>query len=99
MGLQDKLYLGNLDARRDWGHAADFVRAMWLMLQHPDPENFVVATGESYSVREFLEAAAEEAGVDWQKHVEFDSRYLRPTEVDSLCGDATKARQLLGWTP
>jgi len=99
MGLQDKLYLGNLDARRDWGHAADFVRAMWMMLQHPTPENFVVATGTSYSVREFLDAAAEYAGVDWVKHVEFDPRYLRPTEVDSLCGDPSKARQLLGWKP
>jgi GDPmannose 4,6-dehydratase len=99
MGLQEKLYLGNLEARRDWGHAADFVRAMWLMLQHPTPEDFVVATGENYSVREFLDAAAEYAGVDWPKHVEFDARYLRPTEVDSLCGDATKARQLLGWKP
>lgn len=99
VGLQEKLYLGNLDARRDWGHAADFVRAMWLMLQHSAPENFVVATGKSYSVREFLDAAADYAGIDWRKHVEFDPRYLRPTEVDSLCGDAAKARQLLGWTP
>jgi GDPmannose 4,6-dehydratase len=99
MGLQDKLYLGNLDSRRDWGHAADFVRAMWLMLQHSVPETFVVATGESYSVREFLDAAAEYAEVDWKKHVEFDARYLRPTEVDSLCGDASKARNSLGWVP
>jgi GDPmannose 4,6-dehydratase len=99
MGLQDKLYLGNLDARRDWGHAADYVRAMWMMLQHPDPEDFIIATGQSYSVREFLDTAAEFAGVDWYRHVEFDPRYLRPTEVDSLCGDATKARELLGWEP
>jgi GDPmannose 4,6-dehydratase len=99
MGLQDKLYLGNLDSRRDWGHAADFVRAMWLMLQHSVPETLVVATGESYSVREFLDAAAEYAEVDWKKHVEFDARYLRPTEVDSLCGDASKARNSLGWVP
>lgn len=99
MGLQDKLYLGNLDARRDWGHAADYVRAMWMMLQHSTPEDFIVATGESYSVREFLDLAAEFAGVDWYQHVEFDPRYLRPTEVDSLCGDATKAREVLGWKP
>jgi GDPmannose 4,6-dehydratase len=99
MGLQDKLYLGNLDSRRDWGHAADFVRAMWMMLQHSVPETFVVATGESYSVREFLDVASEYAEVDWRKHVEFDARYLRPTEVDSLCGDSSKARQLLGWKP
>jgi GDPmannose 4,6-dehydratase len=99
VGLQEKLYLGNLDARRDWGHAADYVRAMWLMLQHHTPENLVIATGESHSVREFLDTASEFAGVDWHKHVETDPRYLRPTEVDFLCGDATKARQLLGWTP
>ena len=99
LGLQDKLYLGNLDARRDWGHSADYVRAMWMMLQHSEPDDFVVATGESHSVREFLEAAASEAGVDWRRHVEFDTRYLRPTEVDALQGDARKARRLLGWQP
>jgi GDPmannose 4,6-dehydratase len=99
VGLQEKLYLGNLDARRDWGHAIDYVRAMWLMLQHSTPADLVIATGESHSVREFLDVAAEYAGIDWQKHVEIDPRYLRPTEVDFLCGDATKARQLLGWTP
>jgi GDPmannose 4,6-dehydratase len=99
VGLQDKLYLGNLDSRRDWGHAIDYVRAMWLMLQHSTPEDLVIATGESHSVREFLDTAAEYAGVDWPKHVEIDPRYLRPTEVDFLCGDATKARRLLDWTP
>jgi len=99
LGLQDKLYLGNLDARRDWGHSADYVRAMWLMLQHHEPDDFVVATGESHSVREFLEVAASHAGVNWRSHVELDTRYLRPTEVDALQGDASKARQLLGWKP
>ena len=98
-GFQDKLYLGNLDARRDWGHAADYVRAMWMMLQHHEPDDFVVATGESHSVREFLDIAGERAGVDWKAHVEIDPRYYRPTEVDFLQGDADKARRLLGWTP
>ena len=96
-GFQDKLYLGNLDARRDWGHAADYVRAMWLMLQHHEPDDFVVATGRSYSVRDFLELAASYAGVDWTAHVEIDPRYLRPTEVDFLQGDASKIRRTLGW--
>lgn len=99
LGLQDKLYLGNLDARRDWGHAADYVRAMWLMLQQETPEDFVIATGRSYSVREFLDHAANVAGVDWERCVESDSRYLRPSEVDSLEGDASKARSVLGWRP
>ena len=97
--LQDKLYLGNLEARRDWGHAADYVRAMWLMLQHSSPDDFVVATGGNYSVRDFLEVAARYAGVDWRVHVETDPRYFRPTEVDSLQGDASKAKRLLGWEP
>jgi len=99
LGLQDKLYLGNLDARRDWGHAADYVRAMWMMLQHSEPGDFVVATGRNYSVREFLELAASYSGVDWKKCVEKDPRYFRPTEVDSLQGDASKARRVLGWKP
>jgi GDPmannose 4,6-dehydratase len=99
LGLQEKLYLGNLDARRDWGHAADFVRAMWLMLQQDTPDDFVVATGESHSVREFLELAAEMAGVDWKRCVEKDPRYFRPTEVDALEGDSCKARRVLGWKP
>jgi GDPmannose 4,6-dehydratase len=99
LGLQEKLYLGNLEARRDWGHAADYVRAMWMMLQHGEPSDFVIATGRSYSVREFLELAASYAGVNWQKCVEKDARYFRPTEVDSLQGNASKARRVLGWEP
>jgi GDPmannose 4,6-dehydratase len=99
LGFQDKLYLGNLEARRDWGHAADYVRAMWMMLQHSKPDNFVVATGESHSVREFLDLAGEYAGVNWKRHVEIDPRYYRPTEVDFLQGDSTKMRRALGWQP
>jgi GDPmannose 4,6-dehydratase len=99
MGLQDKLYLGNLDARRDWGFAGDYVRSMWMMLQQSEPDDYVIATGESHSVREFLELAASICGLDWKKHVENDPRYFRPTEVDALCGDSTKARAKLGWTP
>jgi GDPmannose 4,6-dehydratase len=99
LGLQDKLYLGNLDARRDWGHAADYVRGMWLMLQHDSPDDFVLATGESHSIREFLDVASVYAEVDWHKHVEIDPRYFRPTEVDFLQGDCTKAREKLGWVP
>jgi GDPmannose 4,6-dehydratase len=99
LGLQEKLYLGNLDSARDWGYAGDFVEAMWLMLQQPEPDDYVVATGESHSVREFLNVAAARCGLDWKKHVETDPRYLRPTEVDALCGDATKARTRLGWKP
>lgn len=98
-GLQDKLYLGNLDSRRDWGFAGDYVEAMWRMLQHDRPDDFVVATGEAHTVREFVEEAFERAGLDWEKYVAFDPRYLRPTEVDYLLGDATKAREALGWTP
>jgi GDPmannose 4,6-dehydratase len=98
-GLQDKLYLGNLDARRDWGFAGDFVEAMWLMLQQDEPGDYVVATGESRSVREFVEAAFGYAGLSWEQYVEFDPRYLRPTEVDVLQGDATRAREKLGWKP
>ena len=97
--LQDKLFLGNLDAMRDWGHAADYVRAMWLMLQHSEPDDFVIATGESHSVQEFLECAAEKAGVNWQQCVEIDPRYYRPTEIDVLKGDAIKAQSKLGWQP
>jgi GDPmannose 4,6-dehydratase len=98
-GLQDKLYLGNLDARRDWGYAGDYVEAMWLMLQHPEPDDFVVSTGESYRVRDFLMLAAEMAGVNWKTCVESDPRYLRPSEVEHLQGDASKARTKLGWAP
>lgn len=99
LGLQQTLYLGNLDARRDWGHAADYVRAMWLMLQHASPEDFVIATGHSYSIREFLDEAGRVAQINWPDYVQMDSRYLRPTEVDFLQGDASKARDLLGWEP
>jgi len=99
LGLQKKLFLGNLDARRDWGYAGDYVEAMWLMLQQPEPDDFVVATGESHSVREFVDRAAECCGLDWTQYVESDPRYFRPTEVDYLCGDATKARTRLGWEP
>jgi GDPmannose 4,6-dehydratase len=98
-GLQDKLFLGNIDARRDWGHARDYVEAMWLMLQHDRPDDYVVATGETHSVREFLDVAFGALGLDWAKHVEIDPRYFRPAEVDLLLGDATKAREALGWAP
>jgi GDPmannose 4,6-dehydratase len=98
-GLQDKLYLGNLDARRDWGYAPDYVEAMWLMLQADEPEDFVIATGETHSVREFVEAAFEHAGLEWEPHVEIDPRYFRPSEVDELLGDASKAAERLGWRP
>jgi GDPmannose 4,6-dehydratase len=98
-GLQDKLYLGNMDAKRDWGFAGDYVEAMWLMLQQEKPDDYVVATGESHTVRELVEEAFGLVGLDWQKHVEIDLRYLRPTEVDFLHGDSTKARTVLGWEP
>jgi len=99
LGLQEKLYLGNLDARRDWGYAADYVHAMWLMLQQESPQDLVIATGKSHTVREFLELAACTAGVDWKSCVENDPRYFRPSEVNALEGDASKARQILGWRP
>jgi GDPmannose 4,6-dehydratase len=98
-GVQSKLYLGNLDARRDWGYAPDFVRAMWLMLQQDEPGDYVVGTGEAHSVREFVELAFERAGLDWKKYVEIDPRYFRPAEVDFLLADASKARRVLGWEP
>ncbi len=98
-GLQDKLFLGNIEAKRDWGFARDYVEAMWLMLQQDQPDDYVVATGEAWSVRDFLDLAGEFLGLDWKKHVEFDPRYYRPTEVDHLLGDAGKARAKLGWTP
>ncbi|MBI5510717.1 MAG: GDP-mannose 4,6-dehydratase [Deltaproteobacteria bacterium] len=98
-GLQDQLFLGNLDAKRDWGFAGDYVEAMWRLLQHDTPDTFVVATGEAHTVREFVEAVFEKLGLDWKKSVAVDKRYFRPTEVDSLCGDATKARKVLGWKP
>jgi GDPmannose 4,6-dehydratase len=98
-GLQDKLYLGNLDALRDWGFAGDYVEAMWLMLQAKNPDDYVIATGETHSVREFLELAAKFAGVDLAGRVEVDPRYMRPTEVDLLRGDSSKARAEIGWKP
>jgi GDPmannose 4,6-dehydratase len=98
-GLQDKLYLGNLDAARDWGYAPDYTLAMWQMLQLDEPDDFVVATGEMHTVREFLDAAAAQAGVDWEKHIEIDEHYFRPAEVDALRGDASKAREAFGWEP
>src|ERR1022692_503515 len=98
-GLQDKLFLGNLEAKRDWGYAKEYVEAMWLILQQDKPDDYVIATGETHSVREFLEAAFGHAGLDWQKHVEIDPRYYRPAEVDLLIGDASKAKRQLGWEP
>jgi GDPmannose 4,6-dehydratase len=99
LGLQDKLYLGNLDARRDWGYAKDFVEAMWLMLQQEKPDDYVVATGESHTVRELCEMAFGHVGLDYRKHVDIDPRYYRPTEVDDLRGDWSKAARVLGWRP
>jgi GDPmannose 4,6-dehydratase len=99
MGLQKKLFLGNLDAKRDWGFAGDYVQAMWLMLQQDQPDDYVIATGETHSVCEFVEEAFGLVNLDWQKHVEIDQRYFRPAEVDLLLGDATRAREKLAWTP
>ena len=99
LGSQRKLYLGNLDAKRDWGFAGDYVRAMWLMLQQDTPEDYVVATNEAHSVREFLDIAAARLNLDWQEYVEIDPRYYRPTEVDYLLGDSAKARKQLLWEP
>lgn len=99
MGLQPKLYLGNLEAKRDWGYAPDYVEAMWLMLQQPEPDDYVIATGEAHSVREFLEEAFGLLGLDPYEYVEIDPRYFRPAEVDFLLGDASKAREKLGWRP
>ncbi|MFD2264870.1 GDP-mannose 4,6-dehydratase [Lacibacterium aquatile] len=98
-GLQTKLYLGNMDSKRDWGFAGDYVEAMWLMLQQEKPDDYVVATGEAYSVKEFVELAFGKAGLDWQKYVEIDPRYFRPTEVDYLLGDPTKCKTKLNWKP
>ena len=98
-GLQEKLYMGNLDAKRDWGYAKEYVEAMWRILQQPEPDDYVIATNETHSVREFLEAAFAHVGLDWQKHVEIDPRYFRPAEVELLIGDYSKAKQKLGWEP
>ena len=98
-GIEKKLYLGNLDAKRDWGYAKEYVEAMWLMLQQEKPDDFVIATGKTHSVREFLEVAFSYVDLNWEEFVEIDSKYLRPTEVDLLCGDATKAKEVLGWEP
>jgi GDPmannose 4,6-dehydratase len=98
-GVQKKLYLGNLEARRDWGYAPDYVRAMWLMMQQDEADDYVVGTGEAHTVREFVELAFAHAGMDWREYVEVDPRYFRPAEVDALCADASKARRRLGWEP
>jgi GDPmannose 4,6-dehydratase len=99
LGLQDRVYLGNLEARRDWGYAKEYVEMMWLILQQDNPDDYVVATGETHSVREFCQEAFGLLGLDWEKHVQHDARYERPAEVDLLVGDSTKARQRLGWEP
>src|SRR5919107_5246142 len=96
-GKQDRLYMGNLDAVRDWGYAAEYVEGMWRMLQADEPDDFVLATGGNYTVRDFLQISFEHAGLNWENHVRFDERYLRPTEVDALVGDASKAQEKLGW--
>jgi len=96
-GMQDKLYLGDLDAERDWGHAPEYVEAMWMMLQRDEPEDFMIATGESHTVQEFVELAFDRVGLDWRRHVEVDPRYFRPAEVASFCGDPSKAEEQLGW--
>jgi GDPmannose 4,6-dehydratase len=98
-GLQDSLYLGNLDAKRDWGYAKEYVDAMWLMMQQDKPEDFVIATGETHTIKDFLDEAFAYAGVDWKKYVKVDPRYYRPAEVDLLIGDPSKAKQKLGWQP
>jgi GDPmannose 4,6-dehydratase len=98
-GKQDKIFLGNLDAKRDWGYAPDYVEAMWLMMQQEEPDDYVIATGEAHSVREFLDEAFRYVGLDWADYVEIDPRYFRPAEVDYLLGDASKSREKLGWQP
>ncbi|MBR4604039.1 MAG: GDP-mannose 4,6-dehydratase, partial [Kiritimatiellae bacterium] len=94
-----RLFMGNIDALRDWGYAVDYVEGMWRILQHDKPDDFVLATGEMHSVREFLAEAFGAVGLDWEKYVEYDARYARPTEVDQLLGDASKAKRELGWEP
>jgi GDPmannose 4,6-dehydratase len=99
LGMQEELLLGNLDAERDWGYAKDYVEAMWLMLQQDEPGDYVVATGETHSVREFCEVAFAHVGLNWEDHVVTDERFFRPAEVDLLVGDPSKARSVLGWEP
>jgi GDPmannose 4,6-dehydratase len=98
-GLQDKIFLGNLDAKRDWGYAPDYVEAIWLMMQQAQPDDYVLATGETHSVKEFVDCAFSYAGLDWKRYVEVDPRYFRPAELDVLQGDASKAKRVLGWEP
>jgi GDPmannose 4,6-dehydratase len=98
-GVQSELFMGNLDSIRDWGYAPEYVEAMWMMLQHDTPDDYVVATGTDYTVRDFLQLSFEHVGLDWEKYVRFDERYLRPTEVDALVGDSSRAREALGWVP
>src|SRR6478672_10510354 len=98
-GVQKKLYLGNLEAKRDWGYAPEYVEAMWMMLQQDNPDDYVIATGETHSIREFLDLSFQHAGLEWEKYVEIDPKYYRPAEVDLLIGDASKAKKQLGWTP
>jgi GDPmannose 4,6-dehydratase len=98
-GKAEHVFLGNLDAQRDWGYAKEYVEAMWLMLQQPEPDDYVVATGEMHTVRQLCEVAFGLVGLDWEQHVRIDERYFRPTEVDELCGDASKAERVLGWRP
>ncbi len=99
LGLQEKLFMGNLDSRRDWGYAKEYVEAMWLMLQQPEPDDYVIATNETHTIRECLEVAFGRVGLDWQKYVEIDPRYYRPAEVELLIGDASKAKRKMGWEP
>ncbi len=99
LGLADKIKMGNLDAQRDWGFAGDYIRAMWMMLQQSQADDYVIATGETHSVQELLEVAFSHVGLDWKKYVEIDPKLVRPAEVDYLCGDASKAKKILGWTP
>lgn len=99
LGMADELRLGNLDAKRDWGYAGDYVEAMWLMLQQEEPDDYVIATGETHSVREFVEQAFERVGLDWEKYVVIDPKFVRPAEVELLLGDASKAKQVIGWEP
>jgi GDPmannose 4,6-dehydratase len=99
LGVQQDLFLGNLDAKRDWGFAGDYIEAMWMMLQAKTPDDYVIATGETHTVKEMLELAFDRLQLDWKKHVKIDQKYYRPTEVDLLMGDASKAKKELGWQP